>query len=52
MLLWGERLPLGRGYRVRVRPWVGELAAGTEIRIVAETGSKRAKPSNIAKVGA
>jgi KDO2-lipid IV(A) lauroyltransferase len=27
LLLWGERLPRGRGYRVRVRPWVGELAA-------------------------
>lgn len=32
------------------KEWVGELAAGTEIRIVAETASKRAKPSNIAKV--
>jgi Kdo2-lipid IVA lauroyltransferase/acyltransferase len=21
LLIWGERLPLGRGYRVRVRPW-------------------------------
>lgn len=27
LLVWGERLPWGRGYLVRVRPWTGELAA-------------------------
>lgn len=28
LLIWGERLSWGRGYRVRVRPWdAGELAA-------------------------
>lgn len=32
------------------KEWVGELAAGTEVRIVAETAGLRAKPSNIAKV--
>lgn len=32
------------------KEWVGEIAPGTEIRIVAETAGKRAKPSNIAKV--
>ena len=26
LLAWGERLPWGRGYRVRVRAWPGELA--------------------------
>ncbi|HYE41623.1 MAG TPA: lysophospholipid acyltransferase family protein [Ramlibacter sp.] len=26
LLAWGERLPAGRGYRVHVRPFVGELA--------------------------
>ncbi|MBI5275214.1 MAG: lysophospholipid acyltransferase family protein [Burkholderiales bacterium] len=27
LLIWGERLPFGRGYQVRVRPWQGELPA-------------------------
>lgn len=27
VVLWGERLPLGRGYRVRARPWEGALSA-------------------------
>ena len=27
LLAWGERLPGGRGYRIRLRPWTGELAA-------------------------
>ncbi|RYF14669.1 MAG: lysophospholipid acyltransferase family protein [Comamonadaceae bacterium] len=27
LLVWGERLPAGRGYRVHVRPLEGELAA-------------------------
>ena len=26
LLVWGERLPGGRGYRVRVQPFEGELA--------------------------
>jgi Kdo2-lipid IVA lauroyltransferase/acyltransferase len=25
LLAWGERLPWGRGYRIRLRPWPGEL---------------------------
>jgi len=31
------------------KEWVGDLPAGTEVRIVAETAGKKAKPSNIAK---
>lgn len=27
LLAWGERLPGGRGYAVRLRPWEGELSA-------------------------
>jgi KDO2-lipid IV(A) lauroyltransferase len=27
LLLWGERLPRGRGYEVHVHPWEGELSA-------------------------
>ena len=27
LLAWGERLPWGRGYRIRLRPWPGELAS-------------------------
>jgi KDO2-lipid IV(A) lauroyltransferase len=30
LLVWGERLPRGRGYRVHVRPWTGELPAAPE----------------------
>ena len=30
LLAWGERLPLGRGYRIHVRPWQGELGATGE----------------------
>ncbi|HSV82320.1 MAG TPA: lysophospholipid acyltransferase family protein [Ramlibacter sp.] len=30
LLIWGERLPCGRGYRVRVLPWQGELPTGPE----------------------
>lgn len=30
LLLWGERLPRGRGYRVRVLPWPEELAPTQE----------------------
>jgi Kdo2-lipid IVA lauroyltransferase/acyltransferase len=26
LLAWGGRLPWGRGYRIRLRPWPGELA--------------------------
>jgi KDO2-lipid IV(A) lauroyltransferase len=26
LLAWGERLPWGRGYRIRVRAWPGEIA--------------------------
>ena len=29
LLAWGERLPWGRGYRIRLRPWPGELAQET-----------------------
>jgi KDO2-lipid IV(A) lauroyltransferase len=25
LLVWGERLPWGRGYRIRLRPWPGDL---------------------------
>lgn len=34
------------------KEWVGELSAGTEVRIVAQSGERRAKPSNVAKVEA
>lgn len=34
------------------KEWIGEIAAGTEVRIVAQSGDRRAKPSNIAKVEA
>ena len=34
------------------KDWTGELSAGTEIRIVAQSGDRRAKPSNVAKVEA
>ena len=30
LLIWGERLPGGRGYRVRVSAWNGELPAAQE----------------------
>lgn len=30
LLIWGERLPGGRGYRVQVRPWGAELPASAE----------------------
>lgn len=30
LLAWGERLAWGRGYRIHVRPWQGELAAEPE----------------------
>jgi KDO2-lipid IV(A) lauroyltransferase len=29
LLAWGERLPWGRGYCIRLRPWPGELARET-----------------------
>jgi len=32
------------------KEWIGELAVGTEVRLVAESAVGRAKPSNIAKV--
>lgn len=32
------------------KEWIGELAAGSEVRVVAETAGQMAKPSNIAKV--
>jgi KDO2-lipid IV(A) lauroyltransferase len=28
LLAWGERLPWGRGYRIRLRPWPGAIAEG------------------------
>lgn len=34
------------------KEWVGELASGTEVRVVSESQGRRAKPSNIAKVEA
>ena len=34
------------------KDWTGDLPAGTEIRIVAQSGDRRAKPSNVAKVEA
>jgi len=34
------------------KDWTGELPAGTEVRIVAQSGDRRAKPSNVAKVEA
>ncbi|MBK8803011.1 MAG: NAD(P)H-dependent oxidoreductase subunit E [Fibrobacteres bacterium] len=34
------------------KEWVGELPAGTELRMVSESQGRRAKPSNIAKVEA
>lgn len=30
LLAWGERLPGGRGFRIRLRPWTGELSAQPE----------------------
>jgi KDO2-lipid IV(A) lauroyltransferase len=30
LLAWGERLPWGRGYRIRLRPWPDELEKDTE----------------------
>ncbi|MEO8656295.1 MAG: lysophospholipid acyltransferase family protein, partial [Ramlibacter sp.] len=30
LLAWGERLAWGQGYRIRLRPWPGELARQTE----------------------
>jgi KDO2-lipid IV(A) lauroyltransferase len=30
LLIWGERLPWGRGYLVRVAPWEGPLGEGVE----------------------
>jgi KDO2-lipid IV(A) lauroyltransferase len=30
LLAWGERLPAGRGYRIRLRPWTGELERAPE----------------------
>ena len=32
------------------KEWIGDLSAGTEVRLVAESANGRAKPSNIAKV--
>jgi NADH:ubiquinone oxidoreductase subunit E len=32
------------------KEWLGELSAGTEVRVVAQSGERRAKPSNVAKV--
>lgn len=29
LLAWGERLPWGRGYRIRLRPWPGDLPGDT-----------------------
>ena len=29
LLAWGERLPWGRGYRIHLRPWPGDVAADT-----------------------
>ena len=34
------------------KDWTGNLPTGTEIRIVAQSGDRRAKPSNVAKVEA
>ncbi|HNY30466.1 MAG TPA: NAD(P)H-dependent oxidoreductase subunit E [Fibrobacteria bacterium] len=34
------------------KEWVGEFAAGTELRMVSESQGRRAKPSNIAKMEA
>ena len=34
------------------KDWTGELPVGTEVRIVAQSGDRRAKPSNAAKVEA
>lgn len=31
LLIWGERLPRGRGYRVRVQPWEGTIAEAPEV---------------------
>lgn len=39
LLAWGERLPWGRGYRIRLRPWPGELpseAADAAARVNAQ----------------
>jgi KDO2-lipid IV(A) lauroyltransferase len=34
VLAWGERLPWGRGYRIRLRPWPVGLAGETEAAAV------------------
>jgi NADH:ubiquinone oxidoreductase subunit E len=34
------------------KDWTGDIAAGTEVRIVAQSGQRRAKPSNVVKVEA
>ncbi len=31
LLAWGERLPWGRGYRIRLRPWPAELAGDATV---------------------
>jgi Kdo2-lipid IVA lauroyltransferase/acyltransferase len=31
LLAWGERLPWGRGYRIRLRPWPGDIPADSSI---------------------
>ncbi len=31
LLAWGERLPWGRGYRIRLRPWPAELAGDAAV---------------------
>jgi KDO2-lipid IV(A) lauroyltransferase len=31
LLLWGERLSWGRGYRIHVRPWTGEVPAAPDV---------------------
>jgi Kdo2-lipid IVA lauroyltransferase/acyltransferase len=39
LLIWGERLPWGRGYLIRVRPWPGDLpqeAASAAARVNAQ----------------
>lgn len=39
LLAWGERLPWGRGYRIRLRPWPGDIpkeAAAAAARVNAQ----------------